>query len=215
MNIATRILKALGKTIVLLILPGASFLFSLFLLSAVNFPIKISQTLLWVIVFTPPVIVTYILYRLFKKDWDVWVIGVFSIMVASTLLSCPGISCGEKKRGANAAIKGNLAQIRVGAVLYLDVHGNYAKENFTAGPCPLEADSNSSMFGEQNIKDALNQIKKVNGGATPTCSVVENANIHQYAISSPLKSDKNKHWCIDDTGFVGAIDGPITKAACK
>lgn len=215
MNIATRILKALGKTIVLLILPGSSFLFSLFLLSAVNFPIKISQTLLWVIVFTPPIVVTYILYRLFKKDLGVWVIGVFSIMVASTLLSCPGFFCGEKKLGADAAIKGNLAQIRTAAVLYLDAHGSYGKENLAAGPCPLETDSNSSMFGEQNIKDALNQIKKVNGGVTPICSVVENANMHQYAISSPLKSDKNKHWCIDDTSFSGAIDGPITKAACK
>lgn len=212
-----KILLATGKILVLLVLPGGSFLLFLFLLSSIDFSpqTKLPETLTWIILFAPSLVVTYALYRLFKKDWGVWVIGLFSIMITSTLsLSCPGPFCSEKKPGLDAAIKTNLAQIRIRAELFLDAHGTYGTSDFPTGPCPIGVIPGADFFNTPDVSSALSEIKRHNGGITPTCALVVNGTSSQYAISPPLKSDRSKYWCIDSSSVVKEISRPISEARC-
>ena len=120
------------------------------------------------------------------------IIGILSSVVLASLNSARG-------KGADAAVKSNLANIRAQAELYYDNQTpNGYGASFTAAACP---GSGTSMFyADTQIRNAIAQAASAGGGATRCATDGTN-----YAISARLKTNTAAHWCIDSTGVAKQI----------
>jgi prepilin-type N-terminal cleavage/methylation domain-containing protein len=113
------------------------------------------------------------------------IIGILSSVVLASLNAARG-------KGANAAIKSNLANMRAQAAIYYDGTGagTYgATANLAcAGP--------GSMFLDAVITNAIAAITVAN--AAPQC----NGAAGGWAMSAQLKvaEGTNTYWCVDSTG---------------
>lgn len=118
-----------------------------------------------------------------------------------------------REKGLNAAIKGNLAGIRIQAELYWDEHDTYAKNSLPAGPCYSGTKVTNSILDEKSIQNALTSVEQSNNNAGLVCSLTGGKE-SSYAISAKLIGQA-KWWCVDSTGASREIDGPITASVCK
>ncbi len=133
------------------------------------------------------------------------IIGILSSVVLASLNSA-------RAKGANAAIKANLANIRAQAELYYDNMGSYGAPSTgcTAG-----------MFTDPIITKALQAADSAAGGtqlSTVNCVSVGGS---AWAISTQLKVAEGTngvltHWCVDSAGTSKGQAGPVsaTNAAC-
>jgi prepilin-type N-terminal cleavage/methylation domain-containing protein len=119
------------------------------------------------------------------------IIGILASVVLASLNSA-------RAKGADAAIKSNLANIRAQAELYYD---DPAKGNGTYGTTVSACTTAGGMFlVDPVIAAAIVQITTQSGG-TPACST--SADAQKWAISSSLKTT-GLTWCVDNNGWAKA-----------
>lgn len=119
------------------------------------------------------------------------IIGILSSVVLASLNTA-------RNKGADAAIKGDLAGVRSSAEVLYDTLGNKygpSSGNTVAGAC-TRTDA-STIYADTNIQQALAHAKSSNGGTDGQCQIAANGSA--YAIAFPLKTS-GSYWCVDSTG---------------
>jgi len=148
---------------------------------------------------------------------------IFAVLLLTGLIALsfvPGIFFPPGRiKGTDAAIKGNLASIRLQAELYFDEHCRDLESKACYGPiftldkCP--EDGQTIFYTEKNIYGAIQNAKKTSGQDVICAAEGEtNGQSTAWAISSALKSDKKKYWCVDSTGVSREVPHHITEAKC-
>lgn len=110
------------------------------------------------------------------------IIGILSSVVLASLNTARG-------KGADAAIKSNLANMRAQAEIYYD---DPAAGNGTYGTATQAC--GAGMFATTVFVNAVAAITAA--GGAPTCH--STASPAAWAVSAPLKTAG--HWCVDSTG---------------
>ncbi|MEK7514692.1 MAG: type II secretion system protein [Patescibacteria group bacterium] len=121
------------------------------------------------------------------------IIGLLSSIVLASLNSA-------RAKGADAAIKANLAGIRAQAEILYDTNSGYGVDTtptaFSVGACAATADT---LFFDLTIRAALIAAGNAsNAGGLGRGSCVSTANA--WAASVPLKGTATNSWCVDSTG---------------
>jgi prepilin-type N-terminal cleavage/methylation domain-containing protein len=127
------------------------------------------------------------------------IIGILSSIVLASLNTA-------RAKGADAAIKSDLSNIRPQAEIFYDDNGHYGVD-VTDEDCATP----DSLFADANVASAIAHAGSVSGNSTPTCYADDGvAGLGDFAmtwaISVPLKTDALISWCIDSTGFSGEGD---------
>lgn len=127
------------------------------------------------------------------------IIGILASVVLASLNSA-------RSKGADAAIKANLNNIRAQAELYYDSNSS-TYGTFTAGVCPGTANTGTgAVFYDANMKNALQQAGiqaggAASGGATSTVTYTHcSSNGTNWAAAVMLKATATEAWCVDSTG---------------
>ncbi|MGI9117993.1 MAG: type II secretion system protein [Minisyncoccia bacterium] len=140
------------------------------------------------------------------------IIGILASVVLASLNSA-------RSKGADAAIKANLANIRAQAALFYDnqTPASYGTA-FTAAPCAATA---GTLFADTTIAAAFGQADAQNGSTTNSiwCSSTSSA----YAVASVLRTDPTQAYCVDSNGTgkvktgltSGDASGAITSSLCN
>ena len=137
------------------------------------------------------------------------VFGVF-IIVIGVVVFVVLRSLGEARgKARDAAIKGNLANVRVQAEIYYDRKGSYGSPTYLPGDC-VDAPANS-IFGDPGIVQSLSAVRSYGAGEL-TCAISETD--QTWAISARLPSDAGEYWCVDSTGSSLVILSPIRDMSC-
>jgi len=109
------------------------------------------------------------------------IIGILSSVVLASLNTA-------RAKGADAAVKSNLNNIRAQAELYYDNTNSYG----TAG-------SKTGVCADPNVKKGLEAAAAAVSSTTPySCNVATAGGA--WAASVTLKSATGKFWCVDSTG---------------
>ncbi|MEN9852340.1 MAG: hypothetical protein RI996_283 [Candidatus Parcubacteria bacterium] len=125
------------------------------------------------------------------------IIGILSSIVIASLNSA-------RTSGADAAAKGQLAQLRTQAEVHFDANTKYNATIGTAvslSPCTAAtaAAATGTLFANPIVLQQITQIN-TNLKQAPTCSA--SADGQNWAVAGVLKSNKN--WCVDNQGFSAA-----------
>ena len=131
------------------------------------------------------------------------IIGILASVVLASLNTARG-------KGADAAIKANLVNIRAQAELVYDPLGAYGTAANAASSC--SAPTAGSVFADATIQAALNSAASASGG-TGACysSIGSNS---AWSASFPLKQTSTQSWCVDSTGASKERTGNATGTAC-
>jgi prepilin-type N-terminal cleavage/methylation domain-containing protein len=139
------------------------------------------------------------------------IIGILASVVLASLNSA-------RAKGADAAVKGGMANMAAQIELYYDNNGNtYGPAGGTGAATCTAASSGSTgtgAFGDPVVIQALNQIAKNSasgtGGASPvTCNT--DAGGQAWAMSTNLKGGGT--WCVDNNGWRNP--GTATAGKCQ
>ena len=138
------------------------------------------------------------------------IIGLLSSVVLSALNTARG-------KGADSAIKSNLANIRAQAEILYDNYGGYGVDAtptaFAEAACAATADT---LFADPTITNQITSAgnsSSAGGIGAGRCSSTASA----WAVSVPLKTNSANAWCVDSTGAskqVTAGDAGIASSAC-
>ncbi len=133
------------------------------------------------------------------------IIGILASVVLASLNSA-------RNKGADAAIKSGLANMRAQAELYYDTNSGYSTANLISNTVSGCTTANS-IFADTVFTNAINSVQAT-AGAAPTCYLGDTSGqkASSWAISSPLKT--SGHWCVDSSGASKQISSPITAASC-
>lgn len=118
-----------------------------------------------------------------------------------------------RDKGADAAIKSYLSNIRAEAELAYDANGNsYGKEPFEIGTCkPLE----NTLFAESGISGLIEGATSHNNKDGSVCvSEMSGGAVKSWAVSVPLVSDSDYSFCVDSSGNAMEIVGSIKGDTC-
>lgn len=107
------------------------------------------------------------------------IIGILSSVVLASLNTARG-------KGADAAIKANLANVRAQAEIIYDTDGDY------------DAVCGANSVTQNTVVAAAISAANSASGATAVCGKPASGVASAWAISSPLKT--SGHWCVDSTG---------------
>ena len=140
------------------------------------------------------------------------IIGILASVVLASLNSA-------RSKGADAAVKANLDNIRAEAAIYYDTNGNYgtAAGTGTAG---------CSLAGTLFVLDPIvgNQVTAATaaGGGFKSCSNTTGSS-GAWAVAVQLKTLNTTAWCVDSTGASkqetiantqAGLDAIIVSSAC-
>ncbi len=128
------------------------------------------------------------------------IIGILSSVVLASLNQARG-------KGADAAIKANLANTRAQAEIYYD-NNNNSYGAAASGLCTTVG----SMFLDPNFVQTVSALN-IASGSLPTCRSTAGGN-GTWAMSAALKTNATLSWCVDSTGASKQITGAITGAVC-
>ena len=128
------------------------------------------------------------------------IIGILSSVVLASLN-------GARTKGADAAIKSNLANIRAQAeMVYDDAPGSYA--NVCANATVLAAiDSAKSAAGVSAA--TVTTYATAGTSTTAVCHAVAGS----WAVDVPLKSSSANSWCVDSSGSSVQLTGAYLAAS--
>lgn len=137
------------------------------------------------------------------------IIGILSSVVLASLNTA-------RAKGADAAVKANLSNIRAQAEILYDTNGCYSNTS-TCQPTLLASCSGANtIFGNANVTQQINAAQTA-GGGTAVCNT--SAAATAWAASTALKSTNvvgassgTDYWCVDSAGASKAIDTNITTA---
>lgn len=133
------------------------------------------------------------------------IIGILSSVVLASLNTARG-------KGSNAAIKGDLNNIRAQAELYYDdqtpnSYGTYAFGNCTPAPT-------TSVFSNTNVKQALAHALSLSVDITVTGSkCVSDGNNWAALVLLKAPEGSNNAWCVDSSGQSKAVSVSIPSGA--
>jgi prepilin-type N-terminal cleavage/methylation domain-containing protein len=131
------------------------------------------------------------------------IIGILASVVLASLNTA-------RAKGADAAVKADLAGVRATAEVQYDSLGQrYSSTGaaITGSDCGATFTANT-FLADASASGALAHAKTTNGGTVLYCNI--NAAGSAYAIATPLKTT-GTWWCIDSTGDT-AISGAATAA---
>lgn len=116
------------------------------------------------------------------------IIGILSSVVLASLNTARG-------KGADAAIKSNLSNIRAQAEILYDGAGNYS------GVCadPTVVAAIGAAKSAAGITAVTGALATAADAATAVCHY-DAASVGSYAIQVTLKTDNTKGWCVDAAG---------------
>ena len=135
------------------------------------------------------------------------IIGILSAVVLASLNTA-------RTKGNDAAVSSNMATIQVQAELYYDDNANAYGVAQAVGDCPASGDD--SMFGDDaTIAQAITAIDNVNGGANGVTCGSDGANAYMVASPLPGAAADPDIFCIDSTGFKGAVDAVPADLTCN
>lgn len=125
------------------------------------------------------------------------IIGILASIVLASLNTA-------RNKGADAAIKGNLSNIRVQAELYYDNQNpnTYAATAYPKGTCPAAA-STGNIFADPTLFQAIASATTIAGGVANTQCY---ASATKWAAAVQLKTGGTAadaipdSWCVDNTG---------------
>jgi len=109
------------------------------------------------------------------------IIGILSSVVLASLNTARG-------KGADAAIKANLANVRAQAEIIYDNDNDY------------DAVCGANSVTQNTVVAAAITAANSASGATAVCGKPASGAASAWAISSPLKATANTFWCVDSTG---------------
>jgi prepilin-type N-terminal cleavage/methylation domain-containing protein len=135
------------------------------------------------------------------------IIGILSSVVLASLNSA-------RNKGADAAIKSNLANMRTQAELYYDANSGYSSATIADLPA-TGCTAATSVFLDATITSAIASIKSANGGTDPICVIggTDGAKASSWSMSSVLKAGGS--WCVDSTGAsVSGTDSGTADGDC-
>jgi len=117
------------------------------------------------------------------------IIGILASVVLASLNSA-------RTKGANAAVKANLANARAQAELFYDTGSTYT------GACATGTTTINSMVQAASTAAGSGTVIVNNAAAqtTTTASCNVKADGSAWAASVPLKSDTKTYYCVDSTG---------------
>ena len=135
------------------------------------------------------------------------IIALLSVVVIAALNTA-------KAKGADSAVKADMANLKTQIELYLADKGSYASSNHSENYCSTVAANN--IIADPIIQQVLNYANKATGG-----SIVSNqyrstkcaAASLSYAIAIALKTNDTDTWCMDSTGTVKQTGTPITSGS--
>jgi prepilin-type N-terminal cleavage/methylation domain-containing protein len=134
------------------------------------------------------------------------IIGILASVVLASLNSA-------RSKGADAAIKSNLANIRAQAEIVYDSSGQYGATAASSDACSGTGSALSAtagtLFADATI---INQLQSATGASSGDAVCLSSASA--WAASVPLKSDAAQSWCVDSTGASTVQTGAITATAC-
>ena len=114
------------------------------------------------------------------------IIGILAAVVMSNLSSA-------RLKGADAAVKASLANMRSQAAVYYDANGNNYGDELAGGDCTSA--SAGSLFDDQKIIAALTQID-IQAASFANCYVSTDGK--SYAMAAVLKGTGT--FCVDSEG---------------
>lgn len=120
------------------------------------------------------------------------IIGILASVVLASLNTA-------RDKGGDAAVKANLANLRSQAALYYDENGN------SYGTAGASCTTAGSVFADSRVSEQVKAAENASGGGSvATCA----GSPTRFAVSVPLRTDKTKSWCVDDSGKAkeGAAD---------
>lgn len=118
------------------------------------------------------------------------IIGVLASVVLASLNTA-------RSKGADAAIKSNLANMRPQAEIYYDTNGNYGTADYynAAGACDT---AGTGVYSDTTMRSAFAAAETASGSAVGVCTYVNATS--KWAVSMPLKSSSANSWCVDSSG---------------
>lgn len=125
------------------------------------------------------------------------IIGILSSVVLASLNTA-------RSKGANAAIKANLANVRAQAELIYSDDGDY----------DTVCGANSQT--QNTVVAAAISAANTASGSTAVCAKPATGAATTWAISSPLKAAETgsiDNWCVDSAGSSKGLTDPITGTA--
>lgn len=114
------------------------------------------------------------------------IIGILASVVLASLNSA-------RAKGADAAIKANLANIRAQAEIMYDTNNNYSNLCTNAVVAGQTAGAAAALGGT-----VVNVLATAGTASTVVCHLA--ATNDSWAIASALKSNTANSWCVDSTG---------------
>jgi prepilin-type N-terminal cleavage/methylation domain-containing protein len=135
------------------------------------------------------------------------IIGVLSSVVLASLNTARG-------KGADAAVKSNLANIRAQAEIMYDTMGCYSNTGtacaaaapaaVVAGACPAAGAAN--IFGQANVAAQIAAATTAGGGFN-ACSATVGGDAWAVAVitKTAVAATANSGWCVDSSGKSKAI----------
>ena len=126
------------------------------------------------------------------------IIGILSSVVLASLNTA-------RNKGADSAIKSQLAAIRPQAEIIYDSLSSYgvgfSATGGTTEACPTAAANN--LFATTSVLSQIAGAASSAGGAANVSCVTDTDNTTvatKYAIAARLKSDNTQAWCVDSSG---------------
>ena len=118
------------------------------------------------------------------------IIGILASVVLASLNTA-------RNKGAEAAIKANLSNIRAAAEIAYDSTGNY--NNICTNSTVAGATAAAASAHGGTSTTVVNTLATAGTSTTVVCHVEANP-ATAWAISAPLKT-AGKYWCVDSTGI--------------
>jgi type II secretory pathway pseudopilin PulG len=139
------------------------------------------------------------------------IIGILSSVVLASLNTARG-------KGANAAVKSNLSNIRAMAELFYDSQSPNTYGTFALAACPTASVAvPGHMFVSATVVNAITAAKNAAGDTTNLNRCIASATAPgSWAASVPLKVNEGTFttWCVDSTGASTGRATAITTSAC-
>lgn len=123
------------------------------------------------------------------------IIGILSSVVLASLNTA-------RAKGADAAIKANLSNIRAQAEIQYDNTGNYGTQFTPAALCP--GAGGGSLFGNAVVAGQIANALLSSPGLS-SCHSVGSPAALTWAVAVQLKSNLSQAFCSDSTGAVKTI----------
>ncbi len=118
------------------------------------------------------------------------IIGILSSVVLASLNSA-------RNKGADAAIKNNLANMRPQAEMYYDTNSGYSSATVATLPAS-GCTAATSVFLDPTITSMIASITSANSAPTCVMGGTSGAKASSWSASAALKAGGS--WCVDSTG---------------